>query len=586
MPNAKYRQEKSVFERVVCTFKRLRVLDMSSSGMHTVPSGISELRHLRYLDLSFNYLSCLPNSITKLQNLQTLKLTYSNFKELPRDARNLVSLRHLDLDNCNDLTDMPRGFGQLTSLRTLTRFIVGTCSTLSELKDLNNLRGQLEIDFQLEIGLPEGQPRRTSKEAEEANLKGKEYLQSLILGFGCYSDNKKGGLEELLLEGLRPHETLKKLFIKGYGGVRLPTWMSFLRNLVEMKLYYCNGCKHLPKIEQLPFLRTLHLESLDSIEYIDDNYSCSTSTGGGNEDEESLISSSFPSSSLSTTTFFPSLKYLQLEKMYNLKGWWRSKVAAEEDEQEQSTVNINQEEQQLSLLPSFPCLVESQMKRCPKLASMPLQPVVVKLQFWQVNEKVVRQQFSLVTFSNLEDLKICDIEDLVNLPEEAFQHLTSLRKLKICNCHSLTSLSRGMRHLTALHSLEFYHFQELDLSDGDDNGMHFQGLTNLTSLHIQGIPKLESLPAGLQHIATLQSLSISECYNLKSLPEWIGNHTSLQHLSIYMSDKLTSLPEGMRRLTALQQLKIEFCSTELYHRCQKETGEDWPKIAHIPNVDI
>ncbi|KAM3326868.1 hypothetical protein P3S67_001994 [Capsicum chacoense] len=52
------------------------------------------------------------------------------------------------------------------------------------------------------------------------------------------------------------------------------------------------------------------------------------------------------------------------------------------------------------------------------------------------------------------------------------------------------------------------------------------------------------------------------------------------------SSMLTSLPEGMRSLTALQRLNISWCSSILKQRCKKEVGEDWPKIAHIPSVDI
>ncbi|XP_059639091.1 disease resistance protein RGA2-like [Cornus florida] len=366
--------------------------------------------------------------------------------------------------------------------------------------------------------------------------------------------------------------------------------MSFLLNLVQISLWKCDGWKHLPKLEQLPCLKSLSLFGLESVEYIDDN-----SCGGVNDESSSFSPSSSRDPTTTTATFFPSLENLCIREMPNLKGWWRSKLGEDE---KQSTAN-NQEEQQLLSHPTFPCLVESKIYDCPQLTSMPLQPTVVKLEFGRVGGKVVQEQLltmaketpttvatsssSLVPLSNLEELHIWDIEDLVTLPEEAFPLLTSLLKLKIEGCPKLTSLSRGMRHLTALMSLEILSCQELDLSD---DGMHFQGLGNLTSLEITKIPKLESIPAGLQHVTTLQSLSIEIPKNLESLPEWIGNLTSLQKLYIYSCPSLKSLPEGMRRLTALQRLIIRSCSQELNDRCQKETGEDWPKIAHIPDVQI
>ncbi|XP_059641688.1 disease resistance protein L6-like isoform X2 [Cornus florida] len=376
------------------------------------------------------------------------------------------------------------------------------------------------------------------------------------------------------------------------------SFTSVLPNLVHINIWNCEGCKHLPKIEQLPSLRELHLGGLTSIEYIDDYFSSGGPTGGGNEldNDESLMSSPFPSSSSRggggrrerapppPTTFFPSLKYLTLEFMPNLKGWWRmSKLAAAED-------------QELSLLPSFPCLIESLIRYCPKLTSMPLQPTVVKLELWEVREKLVQQQLLMKTkttmvaatrssssslvlpLSNLEELVVS--VDQVTLPEAAFQRLTSIRKLVIGGCPRRTSLSRWMLHLTALRSLHINDCQEIDLSDiGDDNA-------NLTSLTIERIPKLKSLPAGLLHFTTLQHLTIKYCENLMSLPEWIGSLTSLQQLYICDSPRLNSLPEGVQRLTTLQHLEIEFSSQELYDRCQEETEEDWPKIAHIPKVLI
>jgi hypothetical protein len=75
------------------------------------------------------------------------------------------------------------------------------------------------------------------------------------------------------------------------------------------------------------------------------------------------------------------------------------------------------------------------------------------------------------------------------------------------------------------------------------------------------------------------------CYFLTAIPEWIQNYTSLQEFEISGCRSLTSLPEGMRSLTSLQRLKIDSCRN-LLKRCEREVGEDWPKIAHIPNLEL
>jgi len=48
---------------------------------------------------------------------------------------------------------------------------------------------------------------------------------------------------------------------------------------------------------------------------------------------------------------------------------------------------------------------------------------------------------------------------------------------------------------------------------------------------------------------------------------------------------LASLPNQIGYLTSLQCLEIWDCPN-LKKRCEKDLGEDWPKIAHIPNISI
>ncbi|PON46725.1 LRR domain containing protein [Trema orientale] len=108
-------------------------------------------------------------------------------------------------------------------------------------------------------------------------------------------------------------------------------------------------------------------------------------------------------------------------------------------------------------------------------------------------------------------------------------------------------------------------------------------MRSLQILEFCSLPILLALSQGIQHATGLESLMISDCKRFTSIPEWINNLKSLQILSISACPSLKSLPEGMRYLTSLDKIEIKDCPT-LQQRCQKHIGQDWPKIAHIPNL--
>nr|POE95104.1 hypothetical protein CFP56_15165 [Quercus suber] len=115
-------------------------------------------------------------------------------------------------------------------------------------------------------------------------------------------------------------------------------------------------------------------------------------------------------------------------------------------------------------------------------------------------------------------------------------------------------MSEAVRYLTSLCSLSIGNCEEFDpLRDMHDDGMEWRCLNCLRDLSFSGIPKLKSLPVGLQCISTLKELRIPNCPNLMTLPEL----TSLEYLWICRCEpNLTSLLE-ISCLTSLRWLWIE-----------------------------
>ncbi|KAI9078926.1 hypothetical protein K1719_039075 [Acacia pycnantha] len=471
--------------------------------------------------------------MSDLVNLQTLILDECYYLEFSVNMiTKLINLRRLDIRNCKAFKDgMPIGLDRMTTLQRLSDFMVGNDdkerkkAKLNELKDLN-LRGRLRIRNLCLV-------RDVEEESKDVNLRTKKNLISLSLYWGEYSEMENSDALQLL-ENLRPHPNLKALEITTYPGVCLPDWLLSCTNIVELKFWNCMNCHYLTALEGLVSLKSLWIMSMHKLEYI------------------------YYKGCSSSTNFFPSLEELIIWRCGRLGGWVR-------EENVQNTRG--------NFLPPFSRLLNLQINDCPELSCMPTFPNLVTL--LELRESSMKPLLDTLTgpstsndkatsLSKLKSLKIDGIDDLEAFPGEWMQNLSSLEELSIQGFSSPDVPFRHMRNLSA--PLEEFTIDNIDSWRGDEN-YNIQ-CKNLCCLH------------------SLKRIYFCKCDHLVALPDWICHLHSLRLIEVQFCDSLESFPEGMCRLTNLQTLQVDGASPPLKERCQRETGAEWPKIAHIPDIWI
>ncbi|KAG5620281.1 hypothetical protein H5410_005499 [Solanum commersonii] len=166
-------------------------------------------------------------------------------------------------------------------------------------------------------------------------------------------------------------------------------------------------------------------------------------------------------------------------------------------------------------------------------------------------------------------------------PMFVFPTLSSFKKLEVHGGTNATGLST-ISNLSSLTSLRLGANNQVTSLPEE----MFKSLTNLKYLTISYYKNLKELPTSLASLNVLQSLTIDYCDALESLPEeGVKGLTSLIELFVEHCKMLKYLPEGLQHLTALTNLGVTDCP-EVGTHCDTEIGEDWHKIAHIPNLDI
>ncbi|XP_072976243.1 putative disease resistance protein RGA3 [Typha angustifolia] len=464
----------------------LQTLDLNHSEIEELPVSVGDLTHLRYLGLSNTRIKRLPESVSDLCNLQTLMLSECyELVELPEKLSNLVNLRHLDLhldwERVTDLTSMPHGINKLTSLRTLSRFIVNSDSNcnLHELKDLN-LKGELCI-LKLENVVD-------VENVKESRLNGKQYINNLMLR---WSDGTCTNDSEGIMEWLRPPKKLKYLRIDNYPGRRFPAWIEdqSFSDLDTVRLSYCKNCG-LPLLGKLPQLKNLHVEGMHEVRSIE---------LVGFQSLETLILCDMPNLTRCVDT-----EEGEIHKLHAL-SILRCPMLCE-----------------LSHLPTT--LAKLEIKSCQSLSSLPWLPRLRDLFVEEGNENIIRWIGCLTSLCMLTLTRFADTR---HITRSSLRPLASLKRLKINEFRELLSLAgnESLQDLASLESLEISSCPEL---------ISFSELglpSKLKYLRMHSCVRLKNLPSCLKHLGSVEHLEIHDVPNLSSRMEEILPN-NLLHFSV------------------------------------------------------
>ena len=389
----------------------------------------------------------------------------------------------------------------------------------------------------------------------------------------------------------------------------LPESLCKLLNLKILKLDYCQSLQKLPDgLVRLKALQQLSLKVCRSLStlppYIGKvNSLRSLSMYFVGEQKGFLLSE---------------LGLLKLKRDLEIKHLERVKNINDAKESNMSSKQLN------NLMLRWRTVREGELEGNDKEVLEALEPCTETLQSLRVEGYQgvsFPQWMSSPFFKNLTSLELWSCTNCIKLP--VLRNLPSLKRLQITEakyvkyvqeeCYDNDVGFMGLEYLTLrnLPSLirlssedgenQFPCLSTLDIEDCP----HFslQGLPSLKWLRMSRNPKLKVCP-GLECLPCLEDLIIMRCGEVEGLQHMTGlkklalinvpkvsllqelrfeDLPLLRELHIIGCYSLMRLPTNLS-LSRLEVLCIKDCDPELEMRCEKENGEDWPIIAHIPHV--
>ncbi|KAL1538549.1 putative disease resistance protein RGA4 [Salvia divinorum] len=326
---------------------QLRRLDLSwNRELKELPESIYSLVELRSLSLGHCSLNEIRGGIGKLVQLRQLDLTYNmELQELPESICSLVELQILKIKGTN-INCLPQALGELSNLRKLElcRFRVG--SHYNKLGFLSKLYGFLTGSLVLEVYCSSmSEMVELVEDAREAQLKVLlQKLKEIEISFmGTMNETEQSSSSPSsmwmeVVEALVPHHKLNRLEIMGYGGSRLPHWMSSPLNFIkEIDLCNLGEVSSLPAMGKLPLLERIHIRNVKQLKLVGHEF-----LGIESSSDDDVVA-------------FPKLKQLTINECHKWEEW--------ED--------ITEEEEESTAISIMPYLTELTIRGCESLKKLP-----------------------------------------------------------------------------------------------------------------------------------------------------------------------------------------------------------------------
>ncbi|KAL2530504.1 putative disease resistance RPP13-like protein 1 [Forsythia ovata] len=617
----------------------LRCLDVSFNRMRSLPGSVCKLYNLQTFAIIGSFLKQLPEKIHDLTSLRHLYICPDQDFPMPPHIRRLSCLQTLQFFNVGDKEGCRiEELGHLKNLKgkiEIRNLELVKNEAEAKKANLDEKTNIIELKF---CWRKTNEGNTNDESVSESDTSNKNVFESNIHDESVLKGlQPHPNLRSIVIDGFRgknfPLWTMK---------------MLKLDKLIEIKLKNCYNCEKIPMLGHLPLLKYLKLEGLTNIRSIGLSFygvsDCSSTSR--NDGQDTRVS--FPSlkslqivrmtnltewAEVQGVQVFPCLKFLRIDNCCKLttapnhflclKELFITGVDSDLPSNIISRSNLTSlVKLSIERISELTCLVDDLFYKnqnlaylylysCKKLAYIPhLLGCGASLKMLRItnSDELTELPDGLGSLESLEELEIDGCKNLQLIPYPSGQKgLSSLRRLQISNCKRLSNLpSEMLESCTSLQRLEVFDCENLtsfpelsgmvwlnslrELSIGGfSNSVTLEGIwrhiKSVQGLTLYGRADWVSLPYQLENLTSLKELWISN-FGIEELPDWLGNLSSLEELIPWRCEKLRHLPskEAMQRLTKLTSLRIWHCPL-LEEQCRRDNSE-WPKISHIPQVQI